>query len=416
MNAPAPTLWRGPRWTLALLLACLGMVGPFAIDTYLPAFDGIAATVGATPVQMQQTLSAYLLAFALMNLFHGALADSLGRRPVVLAGIALFTLGSVGCALADSIGTLVFFRAVQGLAAGAGMVISRAIVRDLYPPTEAQRVMAQVTIFFGLAPAVAPLVGGWLFVGLGWRSIFWFLAVVGVLLLVAIARWLPESLPPAARRPFAAGDLLRGYLSLARSARFMVLVCASAIPFNGMFLYVLAAPVFLGRVLGLAPTQFWFFFVLTIAGIMGGAWLSGRMAGRVRPRLQMRYGLAIMVASTLVNVGANLLFEAHAAWALLPVAVYSFGWSLTAPVVTLLVLEQAPERRGMASSVQSSVGSLFNALVAGLLAPLVMHSALGLALAALLLMSAGWLAWTVVKRRVAVSIVDEPQAQGGGGR
>ncbi len=138
------------------------MVGPFAIDTDLPAFDGIAASVGATPVQMQQTLSAYRFAFALMNLFHGALADSFGRRPVVLAGIALFTLGSVGCALADSIGTLVLFRAVQGRAAGAGMVISRAIVRDLVPPTEAQRVMAQVTIFFRLAPAVAPLVGGWL--------------------------------------------------------------------------------------------------------------------------------------------------------------------------------------------------------------------------------------------------------------
>src|SRR6186713_2538020 len=117
MNPNADRLWHGPRWTLALLLACLGMLGPFAIDTYLPAFDGIARTLGATPVQMQQTLSAYLFGFALMNLFHGALSDSFGRRPVVLWGLAMFSLASVGCALAPTIGWLVFFRALQGLSA-----------------------------------------------------------------------------------------------------------------------------------------------------------------------------------------------------------------------------------------------------------------------------------------------------------
>src|SRR6187402_2036272 len=152
MNPNADRLWHGPRWTLALMLACLGMLGPFAIDTYLPAFDGIAASIGATPVQMQQTLSSYLFGFALMNLFHGALSDSLGRRPVVLWGVALFTLASVGCAMSDSITELVFFRALQGLSAGASMVVSRAIIRDMFPPAEAQRVMSQVTIYFGIAP------------------------------------------------------------------------------------------------------------------------------------------------------------------------------------------------------------------------------------------------------------------------
>ena len=160
MNPDASLLWRGPRWSLAVLLACLGMLGPFSIDTYLPAFTGIADSLGATPVQMQQTLSAYLLGFAVMNLFHGALADSFGRRPIVLGGVALFTLASVGCALSQSIGALVFFRAVQGMSAGAGMVVSRAIIRDLFPPSEAQRVMSQVTIYFGVAPAIAPMVGG----------------------------------------------------------------------------------------------------------------------------------------------------------------------------------------------------------------------------------------------------------------
>src|SRR6476661_3732899 len=146
MNPDAQTLWRAPRWALAILLACLGMLGPFSIDTYLPAFTGIAQAIHATPVEMQQTLSAYLFGFAVMNLFHGALSDSVGRRPVILVGTAIFTLASVGCALSQSIGALVFFRALQGMSAGAGVVVSRAIVRDMFPPDEAQRVMSQVTI------------------------------------------------------------------------------------------------------------------------------------------------------------------------------------------------------------------------------------------------------------------------------
>ena len=409
MNLDAPTHWRGRRWTLALLLACLGMIGPFAIDTYLPAFAGIGAALGATPVQMQQTLSSYLLGFAVMNLFHGALADSLGRRPVVLAGVAVFTLASVGCALSPNIGMLVLFRTLQGASAGAGMVVSRAIIRDLYAPADAQRMMSQVTIFFGIAPAVAPLIGGWLFALADWHSIFWLLAALGAALLGATWRWLPESLPRAARHPFRAAPLMRGYLQLARNPRFVALVFASGVPFNGMFLYVLSAPVFLGEHLRLAPTQFFWFFMLSIGGIMGGALLSGRLAGRVKPRHQIRHGFVIMLATTLVNVTLNLLFEPHAAWSMLPIAVFSFGWALMVPVVTILALDQAPERRGTASSMQACIGSLANALVAGVLAPLVMHSTLALALTSAAMLAVGIGAWLWVKPKLPGEFATEVQ-------
>src|SRR5665213_3961571 len=156
MNPDAKTLWQAPSWGLAVLLACLGMLGPFSIDTYLPAFTGIAQAIGASPVEMQQTLSAYLFGFAVMNLFHGALSDSFGRRPIVLGGLVAFTLASMGCALSQHVGLLVFFRAVQGMSAGAGIVISRAVIRDMFPPADAQRVMSQVTIYFGAAPADMP--------------------------------------------------------------------------------------------------------------------------------------------------------------------------------------------------------------------------------------------------------------------
>ena len=400
MNPDAHTLWRAPRWALAALLACLGMLGPFSIDTYLPAFTGISQAIGATPVEMQQTLSAYLFGFALMNLFHGALSDSFGRRPVVLWGLAVFTLASVGCALAQHIGQLVVFRAVQGMSAGAGIVVSRAVIRDMFPPHDAQRVMSQVTIYFGVAPAIAPMVGGFLFVHVSWHAIFWFLTGVGVVLFVANYKLLPETLHLDHRQSFDVRNLMRGYWEMGSSGRFMMLALASGIPFNGMFLYVLSAPVFLGDHLHLAPGQFFWFFLITIAGIMGGAFFSGRLAGRIKRHHQIRHGFLIMLLVSLVNLGLNLVFTPQAWWALLPLGIYAFGWALMVPVVTLMVLDLMPERRGMASSFQACIGSLANGLVAGLIAPLVMHSTVWLAIASTLMMSIGIVAWIWVKPRV----------------
>jgi DHA1 family bicyclomycin/chloramphenicol resistance-like MFS transporter len=401
MNPDAHLIWRRPRWQLAALLAALGTLGPFSIDTYLPAFAGIAASLGATPAQMQQTLSAYLLGFAVMNLFHGAISDSVGRRPVVLWGLAVFTLASLGCALAQGIGQLVLFRGLQGMCAGAGMVVSRAIIRDMYPPDDAQRVMSQVTIYFGIAPAIAPIVGGWLFVHLGWHAIFWFLVAVGAALWLFNHQALPETLHPQARQPLALGHLLRGYGALLANRRFLPLSFASGVPFNGFFLYILASPVWLGEHLKLAPTQFFWLFCATISGIMLGAWWSGKLAGVLPPKRQVRRGQRIMIVATLLNLAVAFLLPPHPVTAIFPMALYAFGWALQVPVVTLMLLDLAPERRGMASSLQSCIGSLANALVAGLLTPLVMHSVTALALTSALLMLVGMFSWNWVKKHVA---------------
>ncbi len=403
MHPDAAHLWRGPRWALSLLLAGLSMLGPFSIDTYLPAFTGIARSIGATPVEMQQTLSGYLLGFAVMNLFHGALSDSAGRRPVVLWGVACFTLASVGCALADSIGMLVVWRVVQGMSVGAGSVVSRAVIRDMFAPEDAQRVMANVTLFFGLAPAIAPLVGGLLFTHVHWRAIFWFLTGVGVVLWLAIAWALPESLRPAQRQRFSVLHLLRGYKLLGSDPCFVSLALASGIPFNGMFLYVLSAPVFLGEHLHWRPDQFFWFFCMTILGIMAGAWMSGRLAGRTAPARQIRHGFTLMLGVGAVNVALNLLKVPSSFMALWPIPLFAMGWALVAPAVTLMVLDRVPERRGMASSLQACLASAVNALVAGVLAPMVMHSPEHLALASLGLMGVGGLAWWWVRSRLGLA-------------
>ena len=399
MHSDAPAAWRGPLWALSILLALLGMLGAFAIDTYLPAFPAIAAGLNATPLQMQQTLSAYLFAFAFMALFHGSLSDSFGRRPVVLWGLGIFTLASAGCALSPTIGWLVFFRALQGLSAGGGIVVARAVIRDLFPQAQAQKVMSQVTIFFGIAPAIAPMMGGWISEHLPWQSVFWLLTAIAALLLLTNWRLLPESLPRERRQPLHLGHLMRGYWQLGTNPRFVLLALASGVPFNGMFLYVLAAPAFLGEHLHLQPGQFFWFFLLNILGIMGGAWLSGRMAGKVAPKRQIRHGFVIMLAMVLLNLGANLLFAPHVAWAMLPICIFSFGWALMVPVITLLVLDLVPARRGMASSLQAFVGSTANGFVAGVIAPLVMHSTVRMAAASLLMMLIGLVAWIWLHHR-----------------
>jgi MFS transporter, DHA1 family, multidrug resistance protein len=350
-------------------------------------------------------LSAYLFGFAAMNLFHGALSDSIGRRPVVLVSLAVFTLASVGCALSGTIGWLVFFRALQGMSAGGGMVVSRAIIRDMFPPDQAQRVMSQVTIYFGVAPAVAPMVGGYLFVHFDWHVIFWFLALIGLMLLVSNWRLLPETLHDSARQPFDVRNLMRGYWQLGSSPRFLALALASGVPFNGMFLYVLSAPVFLGEHLKLAPQQFFWFFCLTIGGIMAGAWWSGRLAGQLPPKRQIRRGFRVMATVSLLNVALNVMsalgwFPLHPAWAMPPVALFAFGWALMVPVVTLMVLDLAPDRRGMASSLQAFVGGVANGLVAGALTPLVMHSTVALAITSTLMLGVGLSAWAWVKPRL----------------
>ncbi|MEO7127693.1 MAG: MFS transporter, partial [Rhodoferax sp.] len=173
----------------------------------------------------------------------------------------------------------------------------------------------------------------------------------------------------------------------------LLLALASGVPFNGMFLYVLAAPVFLGTHLALAPTEFFWFFVLNIGGIMAGAWLSGRLAGKIAPKRQIRHGFVIMLVIAVVNLVANMLFKASASWAIFPIAVFAFGWALMVPVVTLLVLDLYPERRGMASSLQAFIGSTANGIVAGVIAPLVMHSTVAMATASLLMMCVGLVAW-----------------------
>ena len=384
---------RRQRAGFAALLASLATLGPFSIDAYLPAFDGIRASLGASQLEIQQTLSGYLFAFGVMFLFHGALSDSFGRRPVILAALAVYTIASLCAALTGSVNGLIVWRIVQGLSVGAGMVVGRAMIRDLLGPEDAQRLMSLVTLFFGLAPAIAPVIGGWLFAELGWRSVFWFLAAVGSMLFVVSWKLLPETHPPAQRQPFHALALLKGYEEVGIHRRFLLLSLAAGFNFNAFFLYIVSAPVFLGTHLGLGPRQYAWLFIPCIAGIMAGAQLSGRAAGRLAPRETVRIAYVFMAVAALGNLGYAMWARPSLPWAVLPIMVYGIGFAMAMPSITLTTLELFPTRRGMAASLQGFVSGMVNTLTAGIVSPALSADTHWLALGMVAMMAAGVVCW-----------------------
>ena len=325
------TLHAAPQRGLALLLAALSAIGPFAIDTYLPSFPDIAARLQATPLEVQQTLSAYLFAFAAMTLWHGAIADRFGRRRVILIALGLFALASLGCAFATSIGQLWFWRGLQGVTAGAGIIISRAIVRDLYDGAPAQRLMANISMMFALAPALAPLIGGWLQATWGWRSVFGFLVVASGLLLLLCAYQLQETLPPEKRQSLRPAYLLGAYRKIFSSPPFLFACAALSLNFNGFFLYVLSAPVFLMRHLNLPETAFLWLFGPGMLGLICGSWLAGRLAGRVSAGKAVYYGHLVMGAAALLNLLLSGILPPGLPWSILPIALYTCGMALAMP-------------------------------------------------------------------------------------
>lgn len=390
------------RGRLAVLLGALAMFGAFSIDTIFPAFPAMAADFRASKVAMQQTISIYLVAYAAMSLLHGPLSDAIGRRRVILGGVAVFVLASVGCALAPDLPTLLAFRVLQGLSAGVGLIVGRAVVRDCLDGHDAQRLMSQITMIFGIAPAIAPIIGGWILGFSDWHGIFWFLAGWGVLIFLATAAWLPETHPVAQRRPFRVAGLWHDNIAMLRNRAFLRLAFAGSFNFGALFLYIASAPAFVMDLMGLDERQFHWFFVPTITGMMLGAWTSGRLAGRISGRALASIGFGVCGLAVLLNLGYNLWVDVpRIPLAILPMMVNAFGIALVFPILTLAILDMYPRQRGAASSLQAFIGLGFNALVAGLVSPWVSHGGLPLALTAASLSLAAWVIWYAYARRAA---------------
>jgi DHA1 family bicyclomycin/chloramphenicol resistance-like MFS transporter len=362
-----------------VILACLGMVGALAIDTYLPSIPAIGREFAVGAVAVQQTLSIFLFCFAFMMLFYGTLSDSFGRRPVIMVALAVYTVASLGAALAPSFGWLLMARAVQGLAAGAGSVVGAAMVQDRFKGAEAQKIMSHIMMVFGLAPAIAPIFGGWLHVHFGWRATFYFLAIFGSLMWLLVWRALPESLPAPQRAKFHPGEIAANYLKVLSNPRFVLLALAVGMAFGGLSLYIGSAANFVMEILHLPETAFGWMFIPLISGmVLGSAW-GGKAAASIAPVRMKWIGFAIMFAGAIIGVLYNLFFVADIPWAVLPLMIFTFGLAAAMPAIQMSAFALFPDNRGLSSSMLSFIQMIAFAVVSGLVAPLLFGSALKLA-------------------------------------
>ncbi|HYF09805.1 MAG TPA: multidrug effflux MFS transporter [Acetobacteraceae bacterium] len=338
-----------PRRRLALILGTIAAVGPFTTDMYLPAFPAVGADLGATPGAVQGTLVTYFLALALGQLAYGPLSDRFGRRGPLLGGFAVYTLASIGCALAQDIGALSALRFLQALGGCSGMVIARAVVRDVAEGAENVRLMASLMLVMGVAPVIAPTIGG-LMLGLtGWRGIFLVLALYGVLVIALIAFALRETLPPSRRRRDSPVATLALFGALLRERHFLGHALATALPIAGMFAYIIGSPYVFMELFGISPQLYGVIFGLNAAGIVGMSQVISRLAHRGPPERLLRGTAWVPVmAGAVVVLGALL----GSFWV---IAAGLFGYVASIGAVVPLAVAAAMARQGHAAGSASAL-------------------------------------------------------------
>lgn len=394
MSAPRSQTRTPPRPAslvlTTVLLALLGMFGPFSIDTAFPAFAEMGADFEVSDSSMQLVISAYLGSFAVMSLVHGPLSDALGRKPVMVTGAIVYALASIGCALSPSLPVLLLFRVLQGASAGAGTIVSRTVVRDLYEGPAAQRLMGSVAMIFAVAPALAPIIGGWLLLLGPWQLVFWFLCAFGAVIAVTTLTLLPESHPPEARTPMHLTSIATGVLHVARIRSFQVLAAAQAFSFAGQFLYIAAAPIFVVTLLGKGAQDFWVLFVPMVAGMMLGSLTNARLAERVSGPGLIIGGQAVAITGAVLGLALALApATSGLPWAVVGPTAIGFGTGISLPVYQLALLDAVPHARGTAASVSTFLMLLLNAVLSSAMVPLAATSLARLSATSLALLVLG---------------------------
>ena len=361
------------------VLASLAALAPFAIDTYLPAFHVLTNDLETTPHAIQQSLTFYLFPYAVMTLFHGAISDAIGRVDTIKIGLGIFILGSLCSAFANNVEMLWLGRILQGVGGGAGNVVARAMVRDLFQGHEAQRVMATIQMLFGIAPAIAPMIGG-LLLGIHWHSIFIFLGLYASISLIAAMKYLPETMPQSKRVSFSLTAVTQRYKTIFSDKEFLLLVIALGANFSGFFIYVLSSPIFIVDHLGLTSTQFGYLFMPTVSGMIFGSYLSKKAAGNLSHKKTIKAAYMWMGLIAILNVFFCTFFEVNRPINIGFVALYNIGMSLAMPVLSIAALDRFEKIRGTASSGQAFIQMLLSTVSAGLLVPFLWFSPLGLSL------------------------------------
>ncbi len=346
----SPRLFTPTAFTTTATIVGLVAVGPLATDMYLPAFPSIMQAFGVGMDRVQQTLSLFLLGFALAQLLYGPLSDRFGRKPVLIGGMLLFFISSAGIAFADNIETLSLLRLLQALGGSAGPVLGRAMVRDVHGPRDSARLLSYIGTAMALAPALAPVIGGYMTVWFGWESIFLFLACYALGGLYLLVLRVPETAPPGSQQPLKLQALLGSYAALLRHHNWRWYALCLSFASAGLFAFLSGSPFVIINFLGYEERQYGLFFAFIIAGYMAGTFVSGKFAFRLGIDTLVGYG-AILAALSGAIMALLALGQVHSVWAvILPQTLFMFGAGVIMPQSLAGALAPFPQITGTSSS------------------------------------------------------------------
>ncbi len=359
------------------------MIGPVAIDSYLPSFGSIAKNLHVSEAAVQQTLSVYLISFAISTLFIGTLSDRFGRKPVAVISLIGFSLTSVLASFSPNLEFLIFCRAFQGIFGSVGVVIGQSIVKDKFEGADARRMLANILMVFSIAPAIAPIMGGFLESHFSWRANFYFMAAFTALIALLCIFKLEESLPINHRHKLNFGSLVSGYLGCFTNPTFTLRAMSMGFSFGGIGIYIASASGFIVHILGLKETDFGWLFIPMVCGMIIGSRISAHFADNISATKMVFIGMVIGLSAAIINFTYNFLFTPKLLLAIIPLFIFAIGMTMTNPCINLMTLELMPERKGLASSASNFMRMAVFSMGSGVIAPLVFNSAHNLALAML---------------------------------
>lgn len=333
-----------------IVIASLVAIGPLSTDMYLPALPLMKESLSSTVDEMQLTLSIFLIGFAIAQLFCGPLADRFGRKPVIGGGILLFLVASVGCSYAGSVAELLLFRLLQAVGACTGPVLGRAMIRDIYGPERAAKIYSYLASIMALAPAVAPIIGGWIAKYWGWRSVFLALAVFGLVGLLFFIVKVEESLKKELRQPIQVKPIVVNFRSLFRDRTYLAYVLCLSCTYAGLFAFLSGSPFVLIEFMQVSEEHFGLYFLFIVIGYISGSMTSARLGQRYSQISLLRVGVVVTMLSGGVSMALAGFQVYHVLAVILPMTSYTFGVGLVMPQSMAGALRNYPHMAGTASS------------------------------------------------------------------
>jgi DHA1 family bicyclomycin/chloramphenicol resistance-like MFS transporter len=388
---------RPGTFALTMLLAALTALGPLSIDMYLPSLPDIAHVLAAPQARVQLTVSNYLIGFAVGQVFYGPLSDRYGRRPVLLAALAVYVTGTGICAVTQSIDPLIAARFLQGIGGSGSIVLARAIVRDLYSGVRAARELSLMGSISAFAPIVAPMIGGVFQSAFGWRASFIVMGLAAVVAILMAGRLLPETLRQRVAGPFSLSFLIKSYGSLLRHRAFLAYLGIITVSYAGLFAWISGAAVVLQGVYGFSPVTFGFTFALGAAGYMAGAASAARLVLRLGLDRTMGLGVTLLAAGGL-GFAAVVAARFGGVWLVAAMALYLAGMGLSMPQAMAGALTPFPDRAGTAASLLGVVQQTVAAIVAAVVGDYLGSSAWPMAGVVVAMGCLAFLIWAFTRR------------------